>query len=230
MASKPSALPVKQPGGGKRASAPNSAGNKAGKKAPAKAKKTAVQKARPRKLTLKQAYRKKSTSRGAGVVKRRATLATVRVDVGPEPVAVDAADEAAVAKIAKRQVRGRSAVERAGDPPQATGIALVERVTRAVERELSQIEVIVGGTHVNQHRRTEAERRARTLASLARTLTELRKLRADEYRVKPQDDPDRPRDIEELRRRLAERLERMRRGRTDPVAEGNEPGGDGFLA
>ena len=97
----------------------------------------------------------------------------------------------------------RTPVERANDPPPATGIALVERVTRAVERELSQIEVIVGGHHVKPGQRTEAERRARTLASLARTLTEVRKLRADEDRVKPQDDPDRPRDIEELRRRLA---------------------------
>jgi hypothetical protein len=47
---------------------------------------------------------------------------------------------------------------------------LIERVTRAIERELSLIEVIVGGSHLKPQQRTEAERRARTLASLARTL------------------------------------------------------------
>lgn len=52
-----------------------------------------------------------------------------------------------------------------------------------MERELSQIEVIVGGSHVNPAQRTEAERRARTLASLARTLTEVRKLRARRGKV-----------------------------------------------
>jgi hypothetical protein len=200
------------------------------KKSPAKKaarKRVAKKSAKPKSpRTLK---REAAAKRDAAIEKRKQTLATNRVDVGFEPVAVDPQDEAARAAIAKRQVLGRrSATERTGDPPPATGIALVERVTRAVERELSQIEVIVGGSHVNAARRTEAERRARTLASLARTLTEVRKLRADEHRVKPQDDPDRPRDLEELRRRLSERLERMRRGRTGPAAEGNETGGDGL--
>ena len=65
-------------------------------------------------------------------------------------------------------------------PPPAIGLKLVERVTRAVERELSQIEVIVGGNHVKRTQRYRAERRARTLATLARRLTEVRKLRAEE--------------------------------------------------
>jgi hypothetical protein len=68
------------------------------------------------------------------------------------------------------------AVERDADLPPATCIALVERITRAVERELSQIEAIVGGHHVEPALRAEAERRARTLASLAHTLTEVRKM------------------------------------------------------
>jgi metal-dependent hydrolase (beta-lactamase superfamily II) len=87
-------------------------------------------------------------------------------------------------------------------------VALVERVTRAVERELSQIEVIVGGHHVRPQQRTEAERRARTLASLARTLTELRKLRAEEDRLKPHHD-DGPADIDEFRRALSQKLARL---------------------
>jgi hypothetical protein len=182
-------------------------------------------------------------------LKRKATIAATRCDVDCA-TRVDANDEVGSALVdkvnapwelaAERIPQGdgaepvpsarikRTAADRADDPPDATGIALVERVTRAVERELSQIEVIVGGHHVNAARRTEAERRARTLASLARTLTEVRKLRADEHKVKPQDDPDRPRDIEELRRRLAQRLGRMRRARMARPAEGNETGGDGL--
>jgi hypothetical protein len=147
--------------------------------------------------------------RKRAVKKRKQTLAANRVDVGPEPVAVDPLDEPARAAIAKRQVLGRrTATERVNDPPPAAGIALVERVTRAVERELSQIEVIVGGHHVKPGQRTEAERRARTLASLARTLTEVRKLRAEENKQNPHHD-DGPEDVDEFRRALSEKLDRL---------------------
>jgi hypothetical protein len=173
--------------------------------------------------------RELAARREAAVEKRNRTVAATNVTVGAEPIAVDPADDVARAAIAKRQVRGRrTAADRARDPPPATGAALVERVTRAVERELSQIEVIVGGSHVKPGQRTEAERRARTLASLARTLTEVRKLRADEHKVKPQDDPDRPRDLEELRRRLSQRLEQMVRARSNRPAGRDETGGDGL--
>jgi hypothetical protein len=43
---------------------------------------------------------------------------------------------------------GASAIERYADLPAATSIALVERITRAVGRELLQIEAIVAGYHV----------------------------------------------------------------------------------
>jgi hypothetical protein len=202
-----------------------------------------------KKPTVKQAYKKRTKNVRVGVLKRKATLAatrhgvdrTTRVDASDEvgsalvdkanapwELAADCIPEGDIAEPAPSARVKRTAVDRADDPPPATGIALIERVTRAVERELSQIEVIVGGHHVKAAQRTEAERRARTLASLARTLTEVRKLRADEHRVKPQDDPDRPRDLEELRRRLSERLERMRRERTDPPTDGNETGGGGL--
>jgi hypothetical protein len=204
---------------------------------PSTAKKSPAKRAAPKRVVKKSAKSKSARAikqqlkakRDAAVEKRNQTLAATKCTVGAEPVAVEPTDEAARAAIDRRQVRGRrTAVDRAGDPPNATGIALVERVTRAVERELSQIEVIVGGHHVKPGQRTEAERRARTLASLARTLTEVRKLRADEHKVKPQDDPDRPRDLEELRRRLSQRLEQMLRGRPDPPARNDETGGDGL--
>jgi hypothetical protein len=190
----------------------------------ARAKTLAFKKAPVKKAARKRPAKKsaKPTSRRAlkrkrdaavkkrAVKKRKQTLATNRVDVGPEPVAVDPQDEAARAAIAKRQVRGRrSAVHRLADPPPAIGLALVERVTTAVERELSQIEVIVGGSHVNRTQRTEAERRARTLASLARTLTEVRKLRAEEEKLKPPDEKLSQRDIEQFRLELARKLDRL---------------------
>jgi hypothetical protein len=219
------------------------------KRAPAKistAKKSTPKKTNPK--TVKRAYKKRSAKVRAGVLKRKATLAATRCGID-RTTRVDASDEVGSALVdkanapwelaAERVPQGdvaepvpsarvkRTAADRADDPPPATGIALVERVTRAVERELSQIEVIVGGHHVNAARRTEAERRARTLASLARTLTEVRKLRAEEHKVKPQDDPDRPRDLEELRRRLSQRLDEMVRSRSDIPAGKHETGGDG---
>jgi hypothetical protein len=203
------------------------------KKSPAKkaAAKPAVKKPAKRKTaTVKQAYKKRTKNVRAGVLKRNATLAATRHGVD-RTTRVDASDEVGIALVDKANAPWelaadrvpkadiaepvpsarvkRSATERADDPPPATGIALVERVTRAVERELSQIEVIVGGTHVNAARRTEAERRARTLASLARTLTEVRKLRAEEDRLKPKDDDARPRNTPEFRLELARRLDRL---------------------
>jgi hypothetical protein len=242
MATTRAARSATKPAGGTRVSAKIS---KAKKSVP---KKASVKKpAKPKTPTVKQAYKKRSVNVRA-VSKRKATLAATRRGTD-RTTRVDASDEVGSALVdkanapwelaAERVPQGdvaepvpsarvkRSATERADDPPPATGIALVERVTRAVERELSQIEVIVGGHHVKAAQRTEAERRARTLASLARTLTEVRKLRAEEDRVKPQDDPDRPRDLEELRRRLSQRLDEMVRSRSALPADKHETGGDG---
>jgi hypothetical protein len=241
MPSTRSAKPVVKPVAGRRVS-----GAKTPKKSPAK--KATVKRPTKRKTpTVKQAYKKRTKNVRAGVLKRKATLAATRRGID-RATRVDASDEVGSALVdkanapwelaAERVPQGdiaepppsvrikRTAADRVNDPPPATGVALVERVTRAVERELSQIEVIVGGHHVKPALRTEAERRARTLASLARTLTEVRKLRADEHRVKPQDDPDRPRDIEELRRRLAERLGQFVRGTTDLPGGNDEVGRD----
>jgi hypothetical protein len=197
-----SARPVTKPGAGRRVSS---------KSAPAK---KAVRKRTTRKSAKRKSFkilkREASAKRQAAVEKRKQTRAATNVVVGAEPIAVDPTDEAARAAIAKRQVRGRrNAVDRLADPPPAIGLALVERVTSAVERELSQIEVIVGGSHVNRTQRTEAERRARTLASLARTLTEVRKLRAEEEKLKPPDEKLSPRDIEQFRLELAQKLDRL---------------------
>jgi hypothetical protein len=200
MPSTRAAKPVVKPGAGRRVSRKSSTA----KKAPTK---RAVRKRAVKKSAKPKSRRALKRERDAAVEKRKQTKAATNVVVGPEPIAVDPADEVAVAAIAKRQVR--SAVDRVDDPPPATGIALVERVTRAVERELSQIEVIVGGHHVKPQQRTEAERRARTLASLARTLTEVRKLRTEEDRLKQRDDDAKPRDRAQFRLELARRLDQI---------------------
>jgi hypothetical protein len=180
--------------------------------------------------STKQAYKRQSAKVRASVKKRKATLAAIRAGID-RTTRVDPSDEVGIALVdkanapwelaAERVPQGdvaepvpsarvkRSATERTDDPPPTTGIALVERVTRAVERELSQIEVIVGGHHVKAAQRTEAERRARTLASLARTLTEVRKLRAEDEKLKPSDDKLGSRDIEQFRIELARKLDRL---------------------
>ena len=138
----------------------------------------------------------------------------------------DEAAQRAVKRVKARATRGKSpsrrtAVDRLDDPPPVAGAALIERVSRAVERELLQIEVIVGGHHVPPRQRTEAERRARTLASLARTLGELKRLRAEEQKEKPDHD-DMPRDLDDFRRELSRRLEQVVRGRETVPSGGDE--------
>jgi hypothetical protein len=204
---------AKKPAGATRVPAKAVAKKTAAAKKKTPKKKSTAKKAAPKRAVKKSARalkREAKAKRDAAVKARNETVAVTRCDVGAEPVAVEPADEVAQAAIDKRQVLGRrTAVDRLNDPPPAAGIALVERVTRAVERELSQIEVIVGGHHVNAARRTEAERRARTLASLARTLTEVRKLRAEEEKLKPQDDRAGPEDITEFRLELSRKLDRL---------------------
>ena len=91
-------------------------------------------------------------------------------------------------------------------------ISLIDRVRSAVETEISKIEDVlrrVEGVHL---RSSDAERAARTLATLVRTLKELTALeKPDDKREENRSEAsDECRDLEEFRRSLAERLDRLR--------------------
>jgi hypothetical protein len=152
------------------------------------------------------------------VVSKR-TVTSAKATVKKALVAKTAKAKATTAKAKTKAKRKLIATKPRPDP----AASLADRVTGAIERELDMIETIVVPARGGQMR-TEAERRARTLASLARTLAELQKLRGEEQR--PAIDDDRPRDLDELRQRLCERLERKFPGETRVHGDGDVEGGD----
>jgi hypothetical protein len=82
------------------------------------------------------------------------------------------------------------------------------RLQRAVERELAAVEAIISRLGRYSQHPGEAERAARTLASLARTLNEVMRLNAPQPPPAADDEPV-PRDFDELRRALSQKLERL---------------------
>jgi hypothetical protein len=127
----------------------------------------------------------------------------------------------------------------AGEPGQAAAApeigaaSLIARLEAAVEKELAAVERMrahLGGTAQEP---VEAERTARTLATLARTLREVQRLRgAGLQSAGRDDDDDMPTDIDELRRELARRIHAFVDSRADrPLRGADEPaGGDGSAA
>lgn len=91
---------------------------------------------------------------------------------------------------------------------------LIDRVRTAVEREIVAIEAVLARVEGAKLRSTDAERAARTLATLVKTLREVAALQRDE---KPEqasgEGEDEFRDLEEFRSELAERLDRLRKSR-----------------
>ncbi len=149
----------------------------------------------------------------------------------PDNIAVDAHDYAAVEALARakakteRKTRKMTAVDMAAEPLQgeAGAASMVARVSDAIERELSKIERIVGNPmRMLPAQRIETESRARVLASLARTLKEVMRLREQERggdKAKAADDDAIPRDLDEFRRELSRRLEGLVAGAA-PVSAG----------
>jgi len=87
--------------------------------------------------------------------------------------------------------------------------ALTRRILDVVEREMDAVEDVL--KQLGPADKAEAERSARTLASLARTMHEIAALARPED-ITPPDDPDDnpvPRDIDALRDELARRIEAL---------------------
>src|SRR4051795_10534854 len=101
--------PAKKPGAGKTVPAKSASKKKASSRKAWSAKKPSKKKSAAKK-SAGMLRRELAAKREAAIEKRKHTVSATRVDVGPEPVVVDAVDEVAVANIAKRQVRGRTAV------------------------------------------------------------------------------------------------------------------------
>ena len=93
-------------------------------------------------------------------------------------------------------------------------IALERRLVRALRREIARAE-----SEIEQTAPPGAERKARILGLLVKTLGDLRRLGTDErtqaQKATPDDNTDDPRDLAALRQALAGRLGVLRGARTD---------------
>lgn len=88
-----------------------------------------------------------------------------------------------------------------------TTTAMIDRVERTLAREIRRIESILADSDHSGAENGAEERRARTLASLARTLNEVMRLREEDRKTKVADDDTVPRDLDEFRRELSRRLD-----------------------
>jgi hypothetical protein len=106
-------------------------------------------------------------------------------------------------------------------PPVADSIAT--RLEAAVEKELRKVESLRGESAPRAKRSAEAERVARTLATLTETLFKVRRLRQPGNNSGSNDD-DLPSDADGFRLALAHRIDVFVRSRIDgSVPEGDQP-------
>ena len=196
---------------------------------------TAVRKTAAKKIVARKTVKKPAITKPATAKRFRAKVINQHpgnlVADASDRVAIDAIERAnAKAERAARRPRKRTAVDIAAEPvlDQPAATSLVARVSDAIERELSKIERIIGNpTRIAPAQRIETESRARVLASLARTLKEVMRLREQERgagddTTKAADDDAIPRDLDEFRRELSRRLEGLVAG-TAPVHDrGND--------
>jgi hypothetical protein len=88
--------------------------------------------------------------------------------------------------------------------------ALIERVRAAVEREIVAIEQVLASVEGVRLRSQDAHRAARTLATLVRTLREVSRLEETAGDKPGEEREDQFRDLDEFRRELSARLDRLR--------------------
>ena len=112
---------------------------------------------------------------------------------------------------------------------------LQQQLRQAIERELAAIDTILAELGASEGPSPAAERTARTLASLTRTLKEVNRLHeaaagtggaksVAARTAADTDDDDMPRDIDEFRRELTRRIDAFVASRTDA---GIRDAGDG---
>jgi len=99
-------------------------------------------------------------------------------------------------------------------PPLPPHEETIERLHRAVLKELSAVETMRAALGREPQSPIDAERTARTLASLTATLQNLRRMQCAMPKTGPYDD-DIPADIGEFRKELARRIEAFVASRTD---------------
>ena len=106
-------------------------------------------------------------------------------------------------------------------PPIAGSVA--DRLEAALEQELRKVESLRGESEPRGKRSVEAERIARTLATLTETLFKVRRLR-EPGNISGSNDDDLPSDADGFRLALAHRIEVFVRSRTDAgVSERDQP-------
>lgn len=121
-----------------------------------------------------------------------------------------------------------SAQANQGLPESATNQgSLAERLERAVEQELAAVELKRAQYGPMPQPPVDAERTARTLATLTDTLFKVQRLRQPQVQIAGSDDfDDLPADIDAFRLALAQRIETFVRSRADArLDEGGEPCG-----
>ena len=91
-------------------------------------------------------------------------------------------------------------------PPSEAGVSAVERIEKLVEKEIAAEEAARAQLGRLPRTRADAERAARTLATLTQTLNALRRLRCGTDR-RDDDYDDMPEDIDAFRNELARRID-----------------------
>jgi hypothetical protein len=99
-------------------------------------------------------------------------------------------------------------------PHEGERIATIERIERLVQRELEAEEMSRAQLGPLPRQPADAERCARTLATLTQTLHALARLRSGLFPESGLSDDDMPRDIDEFRRELARRIRVFVQSRT----------------
>jgi hypothetical protein len=97
-------------------------------------------------------------------------------------------------------------------------LKLVQQLQGVVKRQVDALESVLPAPSTPE----QADRSARVLASLFRTLREMTRLEAPPAPAEPTDDDDVPRDLDELRRELSRKVDALIAGRTREAAGGTQ--------